>query len=130
MHCWMLFVIRIKQLNLGDRTLIARTRIDFSPFEGYRDSAGFTSPEASQLKRNISQHSIAYDTNNPHFSCNDNIELASEPSEESLDICSDLNCDEVRKLLMRYVDNFLYKERVSIKMVQEFHEEVPEDNDV
>ena len=57
--------------------------------------------------------------NTPHF-CNDNSELASESSEESLYICSDLNFDEVRKLLLTYIDNFLYSERVSIKMVQEF----------
>ncbi len=34
---------------LGDGTLLASTRIDFSPFEGYRDSAGFTSHEEEYI---------------------------------------------------------------------------------
>ena len=50
--------------------------------------------------------------------------MASESSEESLDTCSDLNRDEVRQLLVTYIGNFLYSERMSVDTVQELHEEI------
>ena len=60
----------------------------------------------------------------PHFNCNESIGATSESNEDSLDICSNTNRDEIRKSLVSCVDTFLNSERVSNEMVQEFHDEI------
>ena len=95
-------------------------------FEGYRQSEGFTSAEAKRLQRNVLHHSK--DCNgedyDPHFNCNESIGATSESNEDSLDICSNTNRDEIRKSLVSCVDTFLNSELVSNEMVQEFHDEI------
>ncbi len=75
--------------------------MDIVSFEGYLDSYGFTSPEATRLQRNILNHYKNGEevVNDTQFSCNGPVDENSEYMDESLDICRKKSRDEVRKSL-------------------------------
>ena len=96
------------------------------PFVGYHDSKGFTSVEATRLKKNILYHSndCHDDANDPAFSCKDNDDSSCKSSGKSLDLYCNLDRDEIMKSLLSTVDTFLYSEQVSNNVAMEYHEEI------
>ena len=97
------------------------------PFEGYCDSKGFTSVEATRLQKNILHHSNDYndDSNDPAFSCKDSNDSSCESSGTSLDLCCcNLTIYEIRKSLLCTVDTFLNSERLSNNIDIEYHEKM------
>ncbi len=80
--------------------------MDMASFEGYCDSFGVTSPEATRLQRNILNHYKNGEevVNDTQFSCNESVDENSEYMDESLNICRKKDRDEVRKSLVTCVD--------------------------
>ena len=60
----------------------------------------------------------------PDFEINGSMGDVSDSNHSSVGLCGTDSQEEIRKLLMTYVDNFLESARVSSEMVQAFHTEV------
>ena len=70
------------------RKLESLSESDQQSFEGYHESEGFTSVEATQLQKNILHHSndCDGDANDPAFSCKDSDDSSCKSSGVSLDL--------------------------------------------